>query len=276
MAKNAITTIKPAGSALAPLPAFMQQNTDGLDSLREYVILPRLKVVQKQSGKDFLDLYNIGDVVAMPTQQLVLELGKDDRGRPLSTSQALRVTPIFFYPEAACWNPIEMKGSEPAITYRTTNINDPAFAKARNANTRMEDTGQEKDGKKLYRRWVEHLIFVCVLHDHPISDPVAISFQRGEFTVGRTFSSLISQRRAPIYGGVYELRSTYRPDRGKGDWYGLQPSNPAENPWVSSEQYETCSKLHADIKAAHEVNRVTTDLEDAVVEEEAVSGPRDM
>lgn len=225
----------------------------GTELLKQFVIVPRLKVVQKQADMTLLEKFRVGDVILSPTQTMIAEMMTTESRAPEKRGPAFSFTPLFFYPDWATWNPIELRGQEPAIAYRTNNPKDPIVAKSRDAQLRMEPMlgadGQpmKKQGKELTRRHVEHLNYIVVLHDHEYREPLIMSFARGEHFAGSNFAGLIRMRNASLFYCNFEARATWRPGKGQGDWYGLDIGNPTVDgvsPWVSDEQAEQHQKWY--------------------------------
>jgi hypothetical protein len=254
------------------LPDFMQgEKVLGTESLTEYVVPPRIKVVQKQASEQLLDVFAPGDVILTPTQSVVVQLERDAKGRPVEDQDAsFFVVPLFFYPEWATWNPIALKGQEPAIRYRTLDPTDPIVHKSRNKDLRYDNHPDRADLKV---RHVEHLNFVVMLIDHPLAGtPVVVSFSRGEHWVGNNFASLIKMRNAPLFGCVFTLTPKFRPGQ-LGDWWGLDVANPeSRSPWVDDKDiYEKCKALHLEFAEYHKSSRLRTNLDDDGVTEDAMA-----
>jgi len=240
------------------LPAYMQdEEILGLANVAEFVIPPRLKIVQKQSDDKLLEIYKPGDVLLTPSNTTVALLD------PETKTCSFNFVPLFMYPEWATWNPIALKGQEPAIRYRTTDPTDPIVAKARNKILREELIPGRDDGLKM--RHVEHLNFIIMLVDHEHEGtPALMSFSKGEWTSGSKLCSLIKMRtKAAIYGCVFTAHIAFRPGSGKGTWYGIDAANPSDRvAWVTEEQYDVFKKLHIEFEDHHKNSRLKAALED--------------
>ncbi len=239
------------------LPDFMQnEEVLGLENINEFVVPPRLKIVQKQSDDKLLELYKPGDVLLTPSNVTVALLD------PETKSCTFNFVPLFMYPEWATWNPIALKGQEPAIRYRTTDPTDLIVAKAKSKELREEPIPGRTDGLKM--RHVEHLNFIIMLIDHEFEGtPALVSFSRGEWGSGSKLCSLIKMRKAPLYGCVFTANIAFRPGSGKGTWYGIDSSNPADRvPWVTGEQYKIFKELHLEFEDHHKNSRLKASLED--------------
>lgn len=246
------------------LPAFIPQSDVGMgmEQLKEFVIVPRAKIVQRQSDTKLTDAFKPGSIVLSPVQALLAE-----------PEAPLTFTPIMFYPEWITWNPIETKGSEPAIAFRTLDRNDPVVAKARDPRLRKELL-TKIGGKDVYRSHTEHLNFVILLHDHPITDPLVLSLARSEHFTGQKFAGLIRMRKAPMFACKFSLKTGPRKNN-LGEWFGFDIEAPADgNGWVSEEQYEFLKGVHVEYDELVQARRVQADLSEPD-EEPTGSAPAD-
>jgi hypothetical protein len=267
MSKKSIVKVEPTASEV---PAYMAPDVGaGTDELKGYVTVPRLKIIQKQAMAELLARFGVGDVILSPVNALVEEWQRDPKGRPLPDgAPTISVRTVYFYHEWATWNPIQLRGMEPAITYRTTNPGDPIVQKARNPNLRTEDHPRE-DGLKV--RHVEHLNFVLLVEpgQHMSEEVAVVSFSRGSHIEGQKFSSLVRMRRAPIYGMRFDLSLEERKN-SKGEWLCFVARNPADGrPWVPEEDYQRMKKLHEDFAAMHASSKLRAAIDDEDNGEEA-------
>lgn len=279
-AKTALTTSsKPKQEVavkrdiLAPtfdLPDYLQsERTDaGAEQFAGYIVPPRIKVVQKQADDELLAVFNPGDVILV--QQgvepvLIAAVRMNENGKPGDEGEPWHLIPVFFYTEWCTWNPIELKGTAPAILERTQDPNDPLVAKCRNPKLRQEKVG-EADGKAQYKRHVEHLNFVVMIAgDHPLAGQEAVlGFQRGEHRAGSSFMALHNKRKAPLFSCVYEAQVNKRPGQ-LGQWHGIDLMNPSEEsgvaPFVTPEQFALTKQLHEKLKEAHAKNLIMVDYD---------------
>lgn len=248
------------------VPDFMVEDgaDAGIENLRDFIIPPRLKIVQKQSDALLEAGFSVGDLVVMPSRLLFTGMTDDKKvGAPFN------FVPVFFFPEWCVWNPYELKGQMPAIRERTLDSKSPLMKKSRDPALRQEVCPEvpTKDGKTLYIRYVEHLNFMILRQDQDsdtFETPMILSFARGEYMTGSGFLSLISMRKAKSYGCVFEGQSRFRPDKGKGSWFGVDVTNPSElGPFVTDRDvYERYKALNADLTKAHEERRIVVDYED--------------
>ena len=251
------------------VPAFMaEEEVLGIEALKEFITPPFIKVIQKSAADELLQVFNPGDVILSPANALIAEMPRNEKGRTLEGAKtAFQIIPLFFYVEWITWNPIQLKGAEPSIVYRTIDPNDPIVAKSRSTTLRSE---KHSTRPELLIRHVEHMNFLVLLHKHELgSEPAILSFSRGNWRAGSKFASLIQMRKAPIYGCVFDAIVSLR-NNPKGDWYGYDMANPEEgSPWVSEEEYAKCKELHEMFTKYHKEQKiqaqydVTTETDDA-------------
>jgi len=265
--------VTPKTGAIAALPAHLQEDAGvGLEDMQQFIRPARVKVIQKTASDLLLEDFRVGDLVLMPNKVVVAEIAADERGRSKEEGAPFFFVPLFFYAEWLTVNPFQMRTSLPMIRDRTIDPNSQLRAKCNNQNLWYEACPENPEFKI---RNVEALNFVClILHNEQLENiPVILSFQRGEHRTGTMFLSSIKMRKAAIFGNVFQAHSQYRPDAGKGDWYGIEVENPSEESGVSPfvlepEQYAKFKAMHAELKAAHEKGLILADYEDETEEAE--------
>jgi len=227
-------------------------DADGIENLDQYVIPPRLKIIQSNATKaDFGD-FEAGDVIAMP--QKVLVAGQDN---------PFYFVPLFFFPEWCLWNPISAKGTLPAIRERTTDPEDPMVAMSRNPKL------WEKEIDGYMCRYVEHLNFIIlILGESEIAGtPMLLTFSRAEHKQGSNFASGIKMRKAHIYSCQFQGTVGFRTNN-KGEWYGIDVSNPSLESGVPPfvQDKETCDRfklMHDSYKEDHKKAILRADYDDS-------------
>jgi len=252
------------------LPAFMQnEEIMGVESLGEFVIPPRIKIIQKQASDELLATYKPGDIILTPTNMTVLDIKKDNGKTIVCPENSFNIVPLFFYPEWATWNDYKLKGQEPPIRYRTTDPTDPIVAKSRDASLREED---DPDHQGMKIKHLEHLNYIVMIVDHPLEGtPVLLSFSGGEWSQGSKLASLIKMRKASLFGCVFTLNAEHRVGK-VADWEGLTPANPANRtPWVDEDKYELYKSLHEEFKSLHKESRLKASLEDETVDADSAA-----
>jgi hypothetical protein len=245
------------------MPAFMEGDEHGTELLGQYVQPPRIKVVQKSSGPPFDEMFGVGEVIAVPHMIRIAGIeGKN--GHPF------HFVPVFFFPEWCLWNPIELKGIEPAIVERTTDPTSRLVVLSRDPAVWSVDhpTAKDKKGQPLQRRYVEHLNFVVVLiGEHELAGSAAVlTFAKAEHRAGSSFASLIKMRKAALYGCQFEGRVGYRTNN-KGNWFGIDVSNPSGDsgltPFVTDrDDYDGLKAIHEEMRQAHEHSKIKVDYEE--------------
>jgi len=229
------------------LPAFMQAEEEtGVEELAQFIIPPRVKIVQAQSGGQLKELFEVGDVVLVPQMLLVAPFG-----------EPFHFTPIFFFPEWLLTNPV---GVTPFVRERSTDPQSEIAAKARN---KVSIPCPEKPGKEC--RYVQHLNYISIIHNVDVSTPVVLSFARAEHSTGQNLASRIRMRKAPIYGCTFEAQVMER-ENAEGNWCGFDILNPSEESRVSpfiqdEEMFNELKAFHLEFKDAHEKSMIQLDFE---------------
>lgn len=265
-----ITKVSPAVLAV---PKYMaDEEVTGLELLKEFIVPPFIKIIQKSAGDELLQHFSAGDVILSPANAVIAEMPRTNKGHIVEGSRsAFQIVPILFYPEWLTWNPIDLKGSEPAIRYRTLDPDDPVVAKSRSPILRIEQHPTQPEYKI---RHVEHLNFLVMLYNHPLGEePAIMSFSRGEWKSGSKFANLIKMRRAPIYGCVFDAVVGLRHGQ-KGEWFGFDMCNPEEgSPWVEKEGYDTLKTIHEQFVEYHKERRIRAQHEVTSLDDDAATTP---
>lgn len=262
MRKNKdVVRVTPPEGLVASRPDYMADAPHGVETLSQFLVPPRIKVVQKTADPALLEQFNEGDVILMPSKVLVAEMIRDNKGHPSGKITPFYIVPVFFFPEWCSWNPIQLKGQGPAVRERSLDIKSSIAQKARSQSTRYEPHPDKKD---LKIRHVEHLNFVSVLvGDHPYAmEPFIVSFSRGEHGAGRRFAQLVKMRKAPLYGCIFEINVGFRQNT-QGNWWGLDVGNPpaAISPWVSAEAFPLLKEMHETFVQHHKNSLIRVDYD---------------
>lgn len=244
--------------------------------LKQFVTPPRIKRVQKSSREQFVPRFSPGDMVALPLMQKIA--GYIDGKQP-----AFFVTPIMMFPEWVCWNPLETQGTLKGVRDRTFDFKSDLALKARDAKRRKAEPCPEvpeRNGKKLFLNYVEHLNYIFMIHgDNEFSGvPIAYSFERGEHWAGTSFNALIQQRRAPLWACNFQAVIRLRKN-SDGDWYGIDMENPSfesgVSPWVTDDLLNQMKALHEEFKKNYEDRVLQVDYDDEALEAAAADAPKD-
>lgn len=267
MAKRAESLVRRVDPDLT-LPVYMSDEKPvGLEAVQEYVIPPRIKIVQKQADDALLERFNAGDVIVIPAEVIISKYEKENPER-------FHFVPLFFYPEWATWSSIEVRNEVPMILERTLDSDSEIAKKSKSSKLRVEK--MQYEGREIEVRHVEHLNFIISLYNHPLGvDAMVLSFNRGEHGSGMRFSSLIKLRGSSIYGGVYEGVIAKRTGP-KGEWMGLNVSNPTiegVNPWVTQDEYAALAIKHKELAESHKAGLLRADYEDTASEDDPSETP---
>lgn len=274
--KNEISTTVVAPDPIANLPAHLQQYTGetGLENLKQYVVPPRLKIVQDQSGDQYKD-FNTGDIILVPQMIMIAESG-----------QPFYITPIFTYTEFCIWNPWILKGQIPIIRERSIDPKSDIARRSRNKETwfaTCPEAPQAKQKDEKYQlRYCEHVNYICSLEaGHEMSGtPFVISFHHSGFFDAQKWASLITMRsnngRIPIFAGVYEAKSVER-SNNQGHWMGLDITNPSLEAtqrgiplWVPDDRFQTFVNFFKSFKDLHDHGDLRAEYDDDIQDAEVV------
>lgn len=256
-------------STNSDLPTFAQEDgLTGMENLRNFIVPPRVKVIQPLSDSSLKERFSEGDTILVPAKILISEIIKNENGKSTKNGLPWEFVPIFFFAEFIAWNPRKMKGTLPAIRNRSVDPDSELAAKCRNRETWFEECPENKD---MAIRNQEHLNFIIV----PISGisagtPCLLSFTRSEHKAGTAFASLVDMRKAPLFACVFQAQVGFR-ENSEGEWYGIDVTNPDENGgWVRDEvAYNSFKEHHKNMRAAHDTQILCPDYGDDEVEEPA-------
>ena len=217
--------------------------------MNQYCKPPRLKIVQALTAEPFKPPFTDKDAVVIPQ---MIKVGGD--GEPFS------FTPIYFFPSWACWNPLKMKATLPAIREWST---DPNTEVARKARKFIKEPCPEN--AELQLRYCEHHSWYCMIHDvEDLKDlPVIFPFVRGGISASQNLIGLIQTRKSPKY--ACRFQAIVADHKGKeGNWYGFDFIN--DNPlWVEEDSYNKYRKLAEDLKKLVDTQQVEIDHGDSDV-----------
>jgi len=261
------------------LPDYMRQETDtGLEQLSRYIVPPRIKVVQKSAQEPFLSLFRTGDVVLVPQMTLLAPINVNERQQPGKDGVPFFFAPLFFFVEWVTLNPIALRGSLPMVRHRTIDESDRIVKLSRDPQLWEEDHPdglKDSKGNAYKVRHCEFLNYVVELVNNPDLEglPLVMSFAKGEHRAGSSFNALARLRKAPLYGCQFQGQCRWRPGTGKGDWYGIDVTNPAADSEVppfapDQDTYERRRAEYQRLKEAHAANLITVDHESDEVEVE--------
>lgn len=260
------------GDYLAMTPDFMREGDGGgsMDLLKQYVVPPRVKVIQGQAKKPFNELFRPGNLCAVPMMTGVWTEDFD----PRAENVAFHFIPILFYPEWVSWNPY---GSDlPAVRARSLDPRSDIAIKSRDPARRKEPCVERPttpDGKPAFVSHLEHLNYVVmILPPNEMAElPIIMTFASGEHRSGTNFNTLLQQRRVKhLYGCQFAARVGRRENR-HGTWFGIDVVNPAADsgvaPFVQDEgRFSQLRRVFEEYKSYYDERRLATDYDDDVVE----------
>lgn len=261
---------KVSGSAALVPPEFMvNEPLVGLEGMREYVVPPRIQLIQKSSDDDKLRRFSPGDVVAFPAGVTLNPMG--DGG----SNPGFIFVPVFFFVEFCEWNPISLRGQVPAVRTRTFDPASELAARCKDPN-RWEMPHPDKPG--LTVRNVEHLNFlVKILKPGGLGELMLLSFAKSEHFAGRTLCSLIKMRKAPPFGCVFLAKTTQK-QNAQGSWFGIDVSNPGPDDWpsgwVDKKIYEELNELFIESEKVYKNALIRPDYGDQTDTDPVVSTPK--
>ena len=206
------------------------------DLLKQYRVIPRIKVIQSLSLESLKEEFGEGSAIVTPGNVLVAK-----------RRESVEFVPLLFFPEWIKWADRDDKTGPPIIA-RTFDASSQIAKNAKDPKTRIEIYGTN-----LKARYVEHLNFVGLIRGaHELAGSlVVLSFSRGEHSTGTSFISSISLRRvggnkqAPLWSGVWKLTANLR-DRGTKKWWGMD-YNPASEPWIKPEEAPVLRAMHEEL-----------------------------
>jgi hypothetical protein len=258
--QNEIETVVPQTGLSRP--TFIEEPDQAMiDSTREYMVLQRIKVMQKMSESMMLDKFPAGTTVAMPGEIVIA--GKE---KPWC------FVPLFFYPEYTLRNPIALKGIQPFIVERSIDPRSDLALRAKNPKLWERPHPDFPTEAKKNQRYVESLNFVVTPYGNPLmGEFFLLGFSKASHFDGKKLVDLIRRRNARHYGMVFEAVATPRKN-SLGEWYAPDCSLPTEktcaSPWVSDDAYPKLKEMSEIISKAHESNSIKS-----ADEEEDISAP---
>lgn len=224
--------------------------------MNQYCKPPRLKIVQASSDPPFKPPFTDKDIIVIPQMIKIA-----DEGNPFS------FTPIFYFPDWACWNPYKMKATLPTIRESST---DPMSDIARKARNFVKEPCPENAEYNI--RYCQHHNFYIVLHDIPeLRDiPIMFSFIRGEYKTGDSLIGQIQTRQAPKF--ACRFMGVPADHSGSGEsWYGTDIIDDNQR-WVDERQYARYEKLAKQLEVLYETSQVVIDRGDTDIETSPSTG----
>ncbi len=244
-------------------PAFLTTNTPvlGTEGMAEKVRPSFMKIVQKQSSDQLIELFGSGSIILTPDNELVCK-----------ADEVVSFVCLFHFTEFCKWAPIALKGTEPMIADRSFDPKSTIAIKSQSPSTWAEDHPNYPGSEKHQYKYREHLNFIIKLLDpeHAHREPVLISFSKTNYSVGQRLLKLILQRRASIFAGRYQIGVRMREGQ-ENQWRVYTVDIDREASWVAD---ETEFKLYEDAfsyyKDLHKKRELASDYDADEDSEEAV------
>lgn len=247
-------------AGLPAVPDYLKVEGDkSLDTLKQYVRPPRIKVIQSMSDPILRESFGVGATVLVPDNILVMDVARDEKGNVVvGQTKPFIFTPVFFFTEFCLWNPLAMKGKLPAIRDRSFDQNSSLAARARDFKNRKMPCPESPEHDCVF---CEHLNFI--IHVHGFKEQAILTFSRGEFKAGQNFAALVKMRGVPLYGNIFAANLAYRKN-DKGNWFGLDISNPSggESPYVGEDAFKAYARLYQEYAKLYEDKLIEVHYED--------------
>ena len=248
---------------------------DSLLKLQEYVVVPFIKLIQGMTEQELKEKFGEGSVVLRPGDVKIID--KDGK---------FLFVPLFFFTSFRQW----ADRKDTIMIVETSYDPDSSIAKfSRDPDKRSqayeEDKDKEPKNQRCYR-FVEHLCFIGLIYDGELAGTrCLISFQKGDFRVGRAFASGAQMRKVdidgtrqqvPLWAQVWEIGVSLR-DRNENKWWGFDPGNPPEGiePIISPDEYESHHTAYEELSKAHAANMIRVDGDDSDPDETSIKDSKD-
>jgi hypothetical protein len=261
-------------------PSFLSQYVEedhSLDSLKEYRVVPRLKIIQSPSAQELKEAFGEGSVIVRPGDTMVCSY--KDRGSDEPTSFV--VVPVFFFTEFAKWKDLRDKTDSPNVLERTFDKSSIMAKRAADRNERYElypGHDQLPDNEQRFYRYVQHFRFISIIYGaHPLCGTATVlSFERGEFGQGKNFISAISLRKImtkdgpapmPLWAQLWRFSVQYHDPSTDKKWYGYKFQTEGS---IQPEEAETFNNHHKEFAELFEQQRLVVDESGETDQEEVI------
>jgi len=247
-----------------------------LDSMNEYRVLPRFKLLQGMTAEDLKDKFGEGSAIVRPGDTLVT-----------SKEGSFDFVPLMFFGEFTKMADRRDK-ENPMIMARSFDPSSDLAKKARSKELRWElYPGERPDADKPKKfRYVEHLRFPGLIYGgHDLRGVAAVlSFEKGEYYQGQNLIQAIKLRRekfideetgeakpfqVPLYCQVWTLSPGQR-TRDDKKWWGFN-FKAAENPNVDETDIDSFRLQHQELVDLHAKQRIVVDGDDSEEEQDSAA-----
>ena len=215
------------------------------------------------SDTELKDKFGEGSAILRPSNLLIAE----KKGKFL-------FVPLFFYTVFKQW--ADRADTTAMVVESTYDPTHPVAKKARDSKQWTqpyeEDLAKDPGDQRKYR-FVEHLCFVGIIYDGDFAgERCLISFQKGDFFVGRGFATGAQMRKVtiddqkktvPLWAQVWEMTIALR-DKNGNKWWGFDPGSPPDGiePIIDADHYEAHAAAYAELAEAHKNNTLRIDGEE--------------
>jgi len=245
------------------LSAYVKEDTS-LQRLKEYRTIGRISIVQSMHPGEIKTAFGEGSAIITP-----------DNVRLIKKEETFLFVPLFFCTEFIQWRARDDKSALPIVN-RTYDATSEIARKARNMDTMLETYPGGTPSKPWQYSFQEHLNFIGVIYDRGDMAPVAISFSRGEFKTGKSFSSKIFGRKipgtpdtCPLWAQVWSFGIEPHKNKKGNEWWGFSIGNPAE-PFIKPEEAETFRMFAEEFQKAYSENTMGVNMDGENVPTEEV------
>lgn len=260
-------TTSAAPSYMTPVAA----NETGLELIGSYVRPPRLKTIQKSARPPYSELFDVGDIVAVPQNLKVVPVQKNAQGKPDKFGERFHLVPLFFYPEWCLINPLETQGRLPMIRERSIDPMSKLAKMSQSSKTWFQPCPEDTEHNMRYVECLNYLVRLVNREDEIAGVTLLITFSKGSHQSGTNWAGLIRMNcpagsNIPICARQYEARSTFTPS-SKGDYYRVEVQNPSVESgvptWVpSKELYDLYLNETKMLRQAYAEKRLMADYDD--------------
>lgn len=227
-----------------------------LEAMKEYRILPRLKVIQAMSAQDLKNDFGEGSVILSPGNALLF----DNEG-------AVDFVAVFFFTEFLKIADRDDTNS-PMILARSFDKAGELAMKARHKDKRFEPYGEKEEFTARYAEVLNFPGFIVSEDHEQRGTPMVLGFSRGEFSKGRQFINAITLRKVggksvPVWAQRWTISSGFR-ERGAKKWWGIDFQNPElpENLYIKQDEAEFFKAQASEMKDLFEKSRLSVDMSD--------------
>lgn len=258
---NEIVPRQPGKLAVATPDYLKVDKPESIDNIKQYIRPPRIKILQDSTDSELKkSIGPAGTVALMPAEEVLNKIELHNGVPNEEATPPFFFTPIFFYVEFICMNPIQMKGTLPTIRSRSFDDTSEEARRSRDFNARVIPCPENEEYDL---RFLECMNYVIMVDGQ--EEPCVYTFSKGEFKAGRRFAELIKARgKVELFANRFAAYTAFRTGK-KGEWWGLDIANPnpdETSPWVAADSYEVFKTMYEDLKEGHSKALLQVDYDD--------------